>query len=217
VGAEGTVPALEKGLERVLSPRAIILAYGLAAHPEATAALNNLVGRRPTMRIAQGDGFIVLHGPDQPELPAHIFAAADNEPLRSDLLATFARIGSLLDTEWQAKVADRRLDAERLAHSDALARRDSSLAGLRAELEARSKECSELQAEAVRRDRELAELTGRLEEQGTGESAVILAELEMMNQQLARLRHERRRLLASTSWRLTAPMRKVVRFVRSVR
>jgi hypothetical protein len=218
LGAERIVPALERGLERVLSPQAIVLAYGLADHPEATAALDGFVGDRPAMRMAQGDGLlIVLHGPDQPELLASLFAALDDSPLRADLLATFARIGALLDAERRSKAAGRRLDAERLAHSEALARRDSAQAELRAELEARHKECSELQADAVRRDRELEELTRWLEEQGAGESAVAFAELAVMKRQLARLRRERRRMLASTSWKLTAPIRKVAGLVRRLR
>jgi chromosome segregation ATPase len=99
------------------------------------------------------------------------------------------------------------------SHKKEILRRDGELTHLRGEIERRDGELARLRGEIERRDRELGALRGQIERYD--------AELRLTAQQMTAIVRSREQaldanamFLHSTSWRITAPLRALGRFVK---
>lgn len=107
----------------------------------------------------------------------------------------------------------RQLAAGERQRAELAARREHELAELNRELQRLGEELARRDESLARRDEELTALNRRLPELASG-LAAAREELAAREKNLAALSHQRDALLASTSWRLTRPLRWGGRFSR---
>lgn len=244
---EEMIDRLTHDWPRKLSERAVVLFHGTGtrfAEGAAAGFLDRIMATFPHVSFEGGDGLmLVLYGAQRQDRLRRLTDLQPGVRGYFEIRHVFRRLGATHEYEWQSRGRAAR-EAELEAR---LAAAEAELARLTQENARPGREADGLTAAETAgraqptpapeglggntvpgaRPSELARLTGLLEE-AEGQRIAETTELgararqaeeraEIAERSLNEVTHERNALLASTSWKVTAPMRKIVRSVRRLK
>jgi Methyltransferase domain len=208
-----------------MSPRGVVLLHDICVHEEGFGVWklwNEVRGAYPSFGFGHSHGLGILSvGPETPD-PIRVLADLDDDG-RHDVQQLFARLGGAVLHEIQ----NRRLKTTVVEMQAALQERDAEIGRLHTAVQERDAEIGRLHTAVQERDAEIGRLhtavqerdaeIGRLQtalKQQQSQTEAVSRQLNDRASLATRLESDLREIRASTSWRLTRPLRLTARLLR---